>query len=70
MDNNEILTRANLYRQVMDAYHSFMYAFPDTSFGKLLKDRYGVNQLLFMSVEQVDDLLKYMAKRIEEPRDE
>jgi hypothetical protein len=57
-------TRDGLNATLMRLYRPYLSKFPDTKFVELLSKRYGVSETRLMSVEQIQDLVKYMENGI------
>ena len=49
----------------MNLYRPFLTRFPDTKFGELLLERYGVGEIRLMSLEQLEDLVSYLEQRMQ-----
>lgn len=58
--------RDDVNRALMYLYRPYLTRFPETQFVDLLKSRYGVGETRMMTVEQLEDLIGFMQKRLEE----
>lgn len=56
--------REQLNRILMSLYRPYLTKFPETRFVELLQSRYGVGETRLMSLEQVEDLVKFMEERL------
>lgn len=57
--------REELNRQLMALYRPYLTRFPDTQFSALLNSRYQVGETRLMTVEQIEDLVKFMQHRMD-----
>lgn len=60
----EVPTRDESYRFIMRLYKPFLMRFPDTNMKELLLQRYGVDEVRLMTIEQVANLLFYMRNKM------
>jgi hypothetical protein len=56
--------REELNRVLMNLYRPYLTQFPETQFAQLLQTRYQVAETRLMTVEQLEDLVKYMEERL------
>jgi hypothetical protein len=48
----------------MNLYRPYLTQFPQTQFAELLASRYGVGETRLMTVEQLDDLVRFMDEKL------
>jgi hypothetical protein len=59
-------SREQLNRVLMNLYRPYLTKFPETQFVELLRQRYEVGETRLMTIEQIEDLVKWMELRIAE----
>ncbi len=57
-------SREELNRALMSLHRPYLTQFPETRFADLLTERYRVAETRLMTIEQLDDLVKFMEQRI------
>jgi hypothetical protein len=59
-------TRDQLNRTLMNLYRPYLTKYPETRFVELLQGRYNVGETRLMSLEQIEDLVKFMEGQLQE----
>lgn len=62
----EASERDKHYRKIMKLYKPYMIKHKLSSFRPILRQRYGVEEVMFMTVEQVADLADFMQKELDD----
>lgn len=57
--------REELNRILMNLYRPYLNQFPQTQFSQLLQSRYHVGETRLMTVEQLEDLIRFMEAKLE-----
>jgi hypothetical protein len=58
-------SREQLNRILMNLYRPYLSKFPETQFVNLLQDKYGVGETRLMTVEQIEDLVRFMEEKLQ-----
>ena len=62
--STDIIPRQRLSDAIMAIYPSYLARFPESRMVEILLGRYGVNDVRLMTLEQVADLLGYIARKV------
>ena len=57
-------SRDELNRQLMNLYRPYLTQFPQTQFSELLQERYNVGETRLMTVEQLDDFVRFLEEKL------
>lgn len=57
--------REELNRILMNLYRPYLTQFPQTQFAQLLQSRYNVGETRLMTVEQLEDLIRFMEQKLQ-----
>jgi hypothetical protein len=63
--SSPIRSREELNRVLMNLYRPFLTQFPQTQFSTLLGERYGVAETRLMTIEQLEDLVRFMEDKLQ-----